>query len=310
MRVLFTGASSFTGMWFVQALVEAGHEVTAICTRGSYADPLRQARVARVEAVARVVHGVSFGDEAFLGLIRENTFDLLAHHAADVTNYKSPDFDPVQALGRNTFGLAGVLEHLPATGCRRILLTGSVFEGGEGAGSEGLPDFSPYGLSKRLTSEVFSFACRRAGVVLGKFVIPNPFGAYEEARYTAYLVKSWLAGQVPFCSATDYVRDNIHVGLLAKAYAAFAFSLLEAREPARLGPSGYVERQGVFTRRVAEALAPRLGCSCPIELPAQAVFSEPRVRLNTDPVDAAALGFSEARAWDQMAEFYLRWPSS
>ena len=76
-----------------------------------------------------------------------------------------------------------------------MLLSGSVFEGGEGAGSQGLPDFSPYGLSKALTAQVFRFDCGRAGLGLGKFVIPNPFGPYEEPRFTAYLMKNWLAGE-------------------------------------------------------------------------------------------------------------------
>ena len=69
-----------------------------------------------------------------------------------------------------------MLEALGATGCHRLLLTGSVFESGEGAGSQGLPDFSPYGLSKALTAQMFGYYCPRAGIGLGKFVIPNPFG--------------------------------------------------------------------------------------------------------------------------------------
>ena len=103
-----------------------------------------------------------------------------------------------------------------------MLLSGSVFEGGEGAGSQGLPDFSPYGLSKSLTAQMFRYYCGTSGLSLGKFVIPNPFGPYEEPRYTAYLMKNWLAGGTPSCSSPAYVRDNIHVSLLAKAYARFA----------------------------------------------------------------------------------------
>ena len=92
-----------------------------------------------------------------------------------------------------------------------MLLSGSVFEGGEGAGSQGLPDFSPYGLSKALTARMFAYYCQRAGVGLGKFVIPNPFGPLEEPRFTAYLMKTWLAGATAVCSSPAYVRDNIHV---------------------------------------------------------------------------------------------------
>src|SRR5262249_60829249 len=122
--------------------------------------------------------------------------------------------------------------------CRPVCVTGSVFAGGEGSGSQGLPDFSPYGLSKTLTAQMFRFYCARAGIGLGKFVIPNPFGPYEEPRYTSYLMKSWLAGATPACSSPSYVRDNIHVSLLAKVYAHFAAES-PAQGFARVNPSGY-----------------------------------------------------------------------
>jgi nucleoside-diphosphate-sugar epimerase len=184
-----------------------------------------------------------------------------------------------------------------------VLLTGSVFEGGEGAGSQGLPHFSPYGLSKALTAEVFRFACGRAGVGLGKFVIPNPFGPYEEPRYTAYLLKAWLSGQTPSCANPAYVRDNIHVSLLAKAYARFAAEV-PASGFVRTNPSGYAESQGAFTLRLAAEMRPRLGLPCAVELKQQTEFPEPRVRVNTDIPDARALGWDESAAWDEMAAYY------
>jgi hypothetical protein len=150
---------------------------------------------------------------------------------------------------------------------------------------------------------VFRFSCARADIGLGKFVIPNPFGPYEEPRYTSYLMTSWLAGATPACSSPSYVRDNIHVSLLAKAYTRFAGEV-PARGFARLNPSGYAESQGAFTLRVAQEMRPRLGLPCPVELKKQADFSEPRVRINTDLPDADALGWDESAAWDDMARYY------
>jgi nucleoside-diphosphate-sugar epimerase len=306
-RILFTGASSFTGAWFVRELAAAGHEVTATFRQapGDYPDPLRRRRVAlAAAAAARAEHGVAFGDDRFLALLGEGRFDLLCHHAAEVTNYRSPDFDAAGAAARNTHRLPLVLAALARGGGRRVLLTGSVFEGGEGAGSDGLPDVSPYGLSKALTARLFQFHCGRAGLSLGKLVIPNPFGPWEEARYVAHLVTSWLGGRVAACQTPAYVRDNVHVSLLARAYARFAAALPEAAGFTRLAPSGYVETQGAFTLRVAEAMRPRLGLPCAVELREQADFPEPRVRINTDPLDARALGWSEAQAWDELAAWY------
>jgi nucleoside-diphosphate-sugar epimerase len=190
-----------------------------------------------------------------------------------------------------------------------LLLTGSVFEGGEGAGSQGLPDFSPYGLSKALTAQMFRFYCARAEMGFGKFVIPNPFGPYEEPRFTAYLMKNWLAGATPVCSQPSYVRDNIHASLLAKVYARFAEEF-PAAGFTRINPSGYAESQGAFTLRLAQEMRSRLGLPCPIELKKQVEFPEPRVRINTDPPDADALGWDESAAWDEMARYYQRLPAT
>ena len=308
MRILFTGASSFTGFWFVRELAAAGHEVVAIFRRRSVADyneDVRGKRVGLLQSCCRAVFDWSFGDERFVN-VRENDgpWDLLCHHAAEVTNYKSPEFGVAAALARNTCNLSKVLTALEETGCREVLLTGSVFEGGEGAGSEGLPHFSPYGLSKALTAEAFRFYTRRAGLRLGKFVIANPFGPYEEPRFTAYLIRTWLSGETANVRTPAYVRDNIHVSLLAKAYVDFAERLADGPGFQKLNPSGYVESQGNFALRFAGQMRRRLDLPCEVELARQTEFTEPRIRINTDMLDADRLGWEESAAWDSIAEYY------
>jgi UDP-glucose 4-epimerase len=306
MKILFTGGSSFTGFWFIRELATAGHQVTAVYRKRAeeYPDEARRQRVILAAEVCRPVHGYSFGDESFLALIREGGWDLLCHHAADVTNYKSPDFNTVTAVQNNTKNLAAVLEALKTTGCRKVLLTGSFFENGEGAGSQGLPDFSPYGLSKALTAQMFRYYCARSGLSLGKFVIPNPFGPFEEPRFTTYLMKNWLTGATPACSSPSYVRDNIHVSLLAKVYTRFAKDLPDTAGFTKINPSGYAESQGAFALRVAQEMRLRLNLPCPVELKKQTDFSEPRVRINTDIPDPDALGWNESAAWDGLARYY------
>src|SRR5271166_6098051 len=116
MKILFTGGSSFTGFWFIHELTAAGHQVTAIFRKQpkEYTDAVRRERVNLASKVSRPIYDCSFGDPGFLGLIKEGGWDLLCHHAADVTNYKSPDFDPVAALRNNTHNLPTVLETLRA----------------------------------------------------------------------------------------------------------------------------------------------------------------------------------------------------
>lgn len=272
----------------------------------AYADDLRRTRVALALKACRGVFDCSFGDPAFLELVSGGSWDLFCHHGADGTNYKSPEFDSVAALQANTRNIGVVLDALQGkgSGCARVLLTGSVFENDEGAGSQGLPAFSPYGLSKGFTWQAFRFHAAHRGVALGKFVIPNPFGPYEEPRFTAYLMKNWFAGQKATVSFPSYVRDNIHVSLLAKVYANFASELPARAGLYRLNPSGYPESQGAFTRRYAEQMRARLGLACEFEMARQTEFPEPRVRINTDLPDAGSLGWDENRAWDEIAAYY------
>ena len=309
MKILFTGGSSFTGSWFIKALVAAGHEVVAVFTGSGPEDyppdTTRGQRVGQLLDCCRPRFGHCFGDESFLKLIREQgDLSLLCHHAADVTNYKSPDFDVHGAVARNTLNLPWVLEALGEVGCRRIVLTGSVFEGHEGRGHEGI-HFSPYGLSKSITAEIFAYYCSRSGQRLGKFVIPNPFGPYEELRFTRHLVGSWFTGTVPTVGSPDYIRDNIHVSLLALAYGRFIETLPDEGGFSRINPSGYAESQGAFARRFAAEMDRRLDCDCRVELAKQSDFSEPLERVNIDQLDPEDYGWSQSTAWDELADYYL-----
>lgn len=305
MKILFTGASSFTGYWFAKALAEDGHEVicTYTATGANAYNDVRAERVQRLQTLVKPVFGMCFGDERFIQLIQAERFDLFCHHAADVTNYKAADFDVTAALANNTSNIYPTLSALAESGCKNIVLTGSVFEGGEGAGSQGLPHFSPYGLSKSLTAQVFEYYAERFGLGFGKFVIPNPFGVFEEPRFTAYLMKAWLKGDAPKVNTPDYIRDNIHVGLLALYYRFFCNEM--GRDGLRkLAPSDIACSQGMFTKQLSSEVSARLNIPCDFELAKQVDFSEPFMRLNTDRIQAITDSFSVSNAWDEFVAYY------
>ena len=306
MKILFTGASSFTGFWLVKTLAAGGHEIVSAVTKDlkNYTDT-RGERIEKLKSLCRFIPRAPFGSENFLAVIRKNNFDLLCHHAADVTNYKSPDFNVPRALENNTFNLSAVIAALRERGLKAVVLTGTVFENDEGAGTEPLRAASPYGVSKALTFHAFRDFCAGAKVPLGKFVIPNPFGPFEEARFTAHLMKTWRAGKIAEVKTPDYVRDNIHVDLLAAAYAKFAARVANANEPwLKINPSGYIEKQGEFAERVAREAKARTSWACELKLSKQEDFSEPLQRFNTDPVTQFAPDWNEPKAWDAFVKFY------
>ena len=243
MRIVFTGGSSFTGYWFIKEMVAGGHEMIATFQHqlDEYSE-LRRRRVNELTGICRAVFGVSFGDDSFIALIRDSRCDLLCHHGADVTNYKSQNFDVARAFAKTTRQLPVVLDTLLDSGSDKIVLTGSVFENDEGAGSDDLRAFSPYGLSKAFTWQAFRYHAQLRKMTLGKFVISNPFGPYEDPRFVNYLMKSWFAGKTALVNTPLYVRDNIHISLLARSYAHYTASLPDGLT--RVNPSGYVETQG------------------------------------------------------------------
>jgi len=83
MRILFTGASSFTGYWFVRELVAAGPVVGAACRGDDQYEGLRAERMHRVREVCEVRYGCAFGNDDFLALTK-TPFDVLCHHGAQV----------------------------------------------------------------------------------------------------------------------------------------------------------------------------------------------------------------------------------
>jgi nucleoside-diphosphate-sugar epimerase len=302
MKVLLTGASSFTGYWFAKALTEAGHEVVAplFRARDAYAGDTRADRVLALESMLRLVPECAFGSNAFMALLDEG-FDVLAHHAATVGDYRSDDFDITGAVAANTHNIRAIVS---SGKLRCMVLTSSVFAQGEGAGTAPLPAFSPYGLSKGITSDIVTYRAAEAGLPLGRFVIPNPFGPLEEPRFCAYLIRTWKAGETASVRTPAYVRDNIHVDLLARAYVRYADDLLAGRAAATFHPSGYVETQGAFATRFAEEMRSRLGLACKLDLAHQTKFSEPPFRVNTDLATIYVPNWDEQVAWDRIGEYY------
>lgn len=316
MKILLTGGSSFTGYWFAQELKGQGHQVICTLTRSELREYLEQKSYRRVQGLIadgfEVAWGMEFGTERFCALLGSGKFDLICFHGAHIPDYHSSEFNLAESLSKNLYGIQSVFSVLGKE-ATPFILTGTVFENGEGAsGEEGsrqkLDAASPYGLAKHLISEAFECYAKRAKTPMGKFIIPNPVGPLEDKKYTAYLMECWKQHQRATVKTPLYVRDNIHVKLLAKVYADLAIKLAsngtQFAETIIARPSGYRESQGDFTKRFAHEMSSRLGLACEYTLAEQNAFSEPLSRVNSEPAQEGHPDFSEKKAWDEMAEYY------
>ena len=309
MRVLLTGVSSFTGCWFAEALAESGSQVVATCRRSldTY-DQLGRRRIRKaLDAGVTLVQNTAFGDDRFLAALRAAApLDLLCHHGAEVGDFRRPGYDPLTALQSNVRDAGIVFDELRRAGARGLVATGSVFEPDEGCGEEPRPAFNAYGLAKQLSWQTLRQHAQRAGLAVGRFVIPHPFGALEKPGFTRQLACAWLAGKPGIVTRPDLVRDFIHVDFLAAAYASFCRAVVSSGGEQRLGPTGQVGTLLQLAKSLSDELAPRLGCAC--ELRAEAAAgpnSEPRTRCNADPLLPLARRWPFGRSWDRLAEFYL-----
>ena len=298
LRVIVTGVSSFTGAWIAAELARDGHRVIGTLQRSiSHYPDLVARRFAMAQAHGvELIEQVSYGSSSFASLLARGC-DVLCYHGADVRDYRSPDFDVQRAVAANLAGFAETCRDALAAGAGRLIYTGSVGEPGEGGGTEPDRAISPYGLSKGLTWQAIERETARAGLKLGKFVVPNPFGMLEQERFCTYLVRIWKRGEVPQVRTPDYLRDNIPINKLARAYA----DLVALPDLARWAPSGYVETQGEFTARFAREIGARLALPTPFTLAEQADFSEPMIRINSDPQVSA---WDETAFWDALAADY------
>lgn len=307
MKLLLTGASSFTGYWFAEALVRAGHRVVAPLRRprAAYTEGVRAERVARLAAIADIIEDCPLGSLAFLELCARARFDVFCHHAARVGDYRSADFDVLAAAEENTRGLRAALQGLRENGLKAMVLTGTVFEAGEGRGEEPLVAFSPYGLSKTITAQITAFHCQALQVPLHKFVIANPFGPLQEPRLPTYLMGQWRQGEAAHLATPDYVRDHIPVDLLAACYRRYVEDAAAGGAEATLHPSLYAESLHQFAERMAREVRARTGLACQLSCQPQTEFTEPKTRINMDDARAYIPDWNEAAAWDGVVDSFF-----
>jgi nucleoside-diphosphate-sugar epimerase len=323
MTIIFSGASSFSGYWFARELARRGALVLCTFTRGDVDDyvGMRRERVSRLveeenivpfwECSVEDVAERLYDDSEF----KDMKIDGFCSHAGETTDYKSPSFDIIAAAQKNTAGMETLFPYLRHCGARFALHTGTYFEVGEGKGvyaghSFNAPVFSPYAASKTLTWEYFQSVASRNGIRAGKFVMPNPFGVFEERGFVRYLATSWAAGETPVVQAPDYVRDNMPVTLMAAAYFEAVQKMNAQTAPRRthFTPSGFVGSQRDFAQFLAKEFSKRWKRECPLEFAEQTDYSESLICANSCNGIAGVAAAKDAlkEFWKDLTAFYKK----
>lgn len=300
MRILITGPTSFTGAFFIEALAQAGHEVHATSTQSlsSYTG-VRRLRAIKSQTHAVIHEGIQFGDDLFLQLIQTLEFDVYCHHGAWTKDYRGMKYDFETAFVSNTRSIDQVCRLLSENGCRKIIVSSSIFERAK-------PLFSPYGLIKKLTTETVEFYGTHFGMHVSKFVIPNPFGPLDNAKLLDYLGREWQARRTPCIQTPLYVRDNIPVDLLALGFIDWVEKCSETVGTSEFRPSGYVSTMAEFVERVAVEFRKQLNIECAVDLVDQTDFSQPMTLVNDIPLQDRFPQWNEMGFWDALIAHQLQ----
>ena len=298
-----TGASSFTGSALANGLTGAGYEVHAAlrAPSGAY-EGVRTDRVDALSANIIVHFGVSHATQSLSRLITELRPDTLIVHAHPMDGFKNADYPVLSAVGEMTDRIPEQLDALAGGGGAHVVYSGSYYEPSAGVGTFPHPAVSPYGLSKAMVYELFRMHAEQRGLGMRKVVIPNPFGPGEDGRFGNYLAREWAAGKTPVIQTPYYVRDNIPVQELVARYVNYVSHLDVATQELR--PSGYIETQGEFARRMAREIGVRLGHPLGVDQRENAPHPEPLVIAN-DSSRSVDFAEHESAYWDSYAEGFL-----
>jgi UDP-glucose 4-epimerase len=247
MRVLVTGGAGYIGSVSVEALLEAGHEVTVL-------DDLSTGHRGAVAEGARL-EVASYGDPASVrALLERDRIEAVLHCGAKSVVGESM-VDPGKYFRENVAGGIALLDAMRAAGVMRIVFSST-------AATYGMPERTPivetdpirpinaYGESKRCVEAAIDWYGRGYGlrsVILRYFNAAGAskrFGEHHapETHLIPVVLAAAEAGRKVTIFGGDYatpdgtcVRDYIHVEDLAAAHLA----ALEATAPAdpRTGPA-------------------------------------------------------------------------
>lgn len=213
MNILVTGGAGFIGSNIVDALIERGDKVWII-------DNLSTGKKENLNTMASF-HHLDICDPTVEDLFRENKFDYLIHHAAQI-DVRHSVANPIEDARINVLGLINLLENCKAYGVKGVVFASS------GGVVYGEPDrlpveetrtkrpLSPYGVSKLSSEYYLYYYCKLWGLQYVVLRYGNVYGPRQdphgEAGVVAIFGEKVLKGDVPMIFGDgDQIRDYVYV---------------------------------------------------------------------------------------------------
>ncbi|HEY6191057.1 MAG TPA: NAD-dependent epimerase/dehydratase family protein [Bacteroidota bacterium] len=214
MKILVTGGAGFIGSHVAEAFLGAGHKVAVL-------DDLSMGRKENVPPGAEFVE-LDIRNPRIGELFRENRFDVVIHHAAQMDVRKSVE-DPSNDADVNILGTLNLLQNCVAHGVGRFIFasTGGAIYGEQEAfpATEDHPTrpVSPYGVSKLSVEKYLHYYRVVNGLEYTVLRYANVYGPRQnphgEAGVVAIFVSKMLEGSKPVINGDGgQTRDYVFVG--------------------------------------------------------------------------------------------------
>ncbi len=283
MNILVTGGAGFIGSHLVDAYVNHGHRVTVL-------DDLSSGKEDQVHPKARFVRR-DILDPQIAALFRDERFDVVNHHAAQISVTRSVA-DPVGDAQANILGSLNLLQSAVASGVRKFIFasTGGAIYGEQETfpADERHPcrPLSPYGISKLCVEQYLQFYRKTHGLESIVFRYSNVFGPRQDPHGEAGVIAIFcqkLLDQTPpvifgdgdqtrdFLAVQDAVQANLlalehpcndvyNIGTGVETTVNRLVDLLAPRAARPLSPQYHPPRPGEQKRSVLDASKFRAHC--------------------------------------------------
>lgn len=221
MKIAVTGGAGFIGSNIVDEYIELGHEVVIF-------DNLSTGKQENINPKARFIN-IDICDDKILDIFKNEKFDILNHHAAQIDvriSVNNPKFD----AQTNIIGGINLYEAAKFSGIRKIIIAST------GGAIYGEQDYfpadenhlerpcSPYGIAK-LTNEKFLHYYKTVfGIDFVALRYTNVYGprqnAHGEAGVVAIFANKMFAGEQPIINGSGkFTRDYVFVQDVVNANA-------------------------------------------------------------------------------------------
>lgn len=278
MRVVVTGASSYSGMCIAREFARRGH-----ATEGLLAGSLesyrgrKRVRIEILRADGVELHGgVRAEDGQMAAWASTQEIDLWVHHHHPMENFRSPSYDVDDAARVAIRPLAELAVAWRMAKVRGVLCSGTYFEPGEG-GRDPEEPATPYARLKNDMSSLLREEAHRQEIGVTKIVIPSPTGALEnEDRLTPQLILAALGGKPFSVRSPNSIFDHIDGEILARVYADAGQDLLDHGERGlTLRPSGWTVSTREWVEWARENIIRKLDLELEISVPPLEAQSPP-----------------------------------